>query len=300
MGFHNRIYTVVTEDGYILRVDRLFRESSQKTPVIMGSGASTNSMIYIELGNKSLAFFLANEGYDVWLINWRGTRFSRGHVSLSPNNSTFWQTGFHDMAVYDLKTISNFVYAETGRRAIYIGFSMGSTIALIYNIREQKSAERTLKTIIHLAPVATFRHSAPFIKYMSTIWPFLKILVRILWNGEVIPYNKHTTFFCSPFPLNVQICDLIIQPFAGINHDIDPLLYPVTNIQIRDSITTGTVDHYVQIIKTDRFEELSYGRLGNLKKYHQINPPLYEFSELTIPQIMFVGEKDILATVEVS
>ena len=36
---------------------------------------------------KSLAFLLADNGFDVWIANTRGTKFSRAHTSLTSNDS---------------------------------------------------------------------------------------------------------------------------------------------------------------------------------------------------------------------
>ena len=35
---------------------------------------------------SSLAFVLADKGFDVWLANTRGTKFSQGHTSLGPDD----------------------------------------------------------------------------------------------------------------------------------------------------------------------------------------------------------------------
>lgn len=36
--------------------------------------------------DESLGFILADNGYDVWLANTRGTKYSHGHKSLHPND----------------------------------------------------------------------------------------------------------------------------------------------------------------------------------------------------------------------
>ena len=36
--------------------------------------------------HQSLAFVLADNGFDVWIANTRGTKYSRGHVSLDVND----------------------------------------------------------------------------------------------------------------------------------------------------------------------------------------------------------------------
>ena len=37
--------------------------------------------------SQSLAFLLADNGFDVWVANTRGTKYSRRHISLPTNSS---------------------------------------------------------------------------------------------------------------------------------------------------------------------------------------------------------------------
>lgn len=37
--------------------------------------------------DQSLALLLADNGFDVWLVSTRGTKYSLGHTSLSPNDN---------------------------------------------------------------------------------------------------------------------------------------------------------------------------------------------------------------------
>lgn len=40
--------------------------------------------------DESLGFILADNGYDVWLANVRGTQYSSGHTSLIPNDTVLF------------------------------------------------------------------------------------------------------------------------------------------------------------------------------------------------------------------
>lgn len=38
----------------------------------------------------STAYLLADQGYDVWMINTRGNTFSMSHIEYTPMQKEFW------------------------------------------------------------------------------------------------------------------------------------------------------------------------------------------------------------------
>jgi len=58
-----------------------------------------------------LGFILADNGYDVWINNTRGNRYSRNHVTLDPDHDKkqFWDYSFEEMAKYDQPALFEFV-----------------------------------------------------------------------------------------------------------------------------------------------------------------------------------------------
>ena len=80
-------------------------------------------------GDESSAFQLVRQGYDVWLGNSRGNRYSRRHRYLTPSkHPRFFDFSFYEMARYDLPAQIDYVRAKTGvEKLAYIGHSEGTT-----------------------------------------------------------------------------------------------------------------------------------------------------------------------------
>ncbi len=95
-GYPYERHSVTTQDGYILSLDRVphSRNSSKLGEAVLvnhGIGSDAASFFLITDEN-SLGFLLADAGYDVWLLNMRGTTNSKKHVwlDLHDDRSKFW------------------------------------------------------------------------------------------------------------------------------------------------------------------------------------------------------------------
>ena len=93
-------------------------------------------------------------GYDVWLGNFRGTKYSRQHTRLDPDqDAEFWRFTLHELGVNDLATMINSVIEVSGKSSLYfVGHSMGTTAYLILASTRPREVD-VVKRAVLLAPV---------------------------------------------------------------------------------------------------------------------------------------------------
>ena len=68
---------------------------------------------------------MADDGYDVWILNNRGTVVSKAHQYQSTGvGSEYWNFTVHEMAQFDVPAHVHYVLEETGaEKVIFIGHS---------------------------------------------------------------------------------------------------------------------------------------------------------------------------------
>lgn len=71
-------------------------------PVLLYQHGLLDSAAGICMDRKtSMAFYFADLGFDVWLGNSRGNRYSKNHMYKDSSEESFWNFSFYELGKYD-------------------------------------------------------------------------------------------------------------------------------------------------------------------------------------------------------
>ncbi|RYR49352.1 hypothetical protein Ahy_A07g035822 [Arachis hypogaea] len=76
---------------------------------------------FLNTPEQLLSFILADEGFDVWVGNVDGTRWSHGHRYYSVKNK--------ELALYDMAEMINYIYSVTNSKLFIVGHSQALGLA---------------------------------------------------------------------------------------------------------------------------------------------------------------------------
>ncbi|XP_060097261.1 lipase member M-like isoform X2 [Heteronotia binoei] len=288
-GYCNEEYEILTDDGYYLQINRI--PYGIHTPGMKGSkpvillvhGLMMEGRSWLaNLPSNSLGFVLADAGYDVWILNSRGSTWSRKHQTLSIDQEKFWDFSFHEMGIYDIPAAINFILQKTGQEQLYyVGFSQGSTIGLIAFSTMPELGQK-VKLFLALGPAYTLTNSS------GLIFGFILIpqgLRQLMWGNKeygVFSNSSKTSIakFCS-YAVMDRLCLQFLFLSFGFNEknlnvsraDVYLGIYP-------DFTSVKTVNHWGQIAFSNEFKHFDYGS-KNKDIYNTVRKkgPLLHFIE---------------------
>ena len=312
-GYPFETHKVLTEDGYWLTMFRIpgakgeTREQAikQNKPVIFlqhGILDSADTWI-MNFEDSAPAFLLANAGYDVWMGNTRGNKYSREHQTLSPDyqgdKEKFWDFGFEEMAEYDVTANIDYILSNTNKLKLgVVGHSQGTTQMFIRMSDDIDWWNKRVHIFASLAGVAKLDHCGS--KLLTTLANEPRLIKGIKKLGiyEMFPadYLQSAIFarVCKVFSF---ICDVFIQFISDEDAGLDNQKR-ISNFMGHYPAGTSlkSLDHFAQIVRAKKFQRFDYGKRENKKRYGQPTPPEFDLSKISDTKIIQIyGSSDLLA-----
>ncbi|XP_032751371.1 lipase member K isoform X2 [Rattus rattus] len=304
-GYPYERHDVVTEDGYILGTYRIphgkgcSRKAVPKAAVYLQHGLIASASNWIcNLPNNSLAFLLADSGYDVWLGNSRGNTWSRKHLRLSPKSPEYWAFSLDEMAKYDLPATINLILEKSGQKQLfYVGHSQGTTIAFIAFSTNPELAKK-IRMFFALAPVVTVKYTQSPMKKLTTL---SRKAVKILFGDKM--FSTHTwleqfiaTKVCNR-KLFRQLCSNFLFSLSGFDpQNLNMSRLDVYMAQSPAGTSVQNMLHWAQAVNSGQLQAFDWGNPDqNMMHFNQLTPPVYNISKMRVPTAMWSGGHDVVA-----
>jgi len=304
-GYRCEEHFATTADGYILGLHRI-----PATPAIVADGAdetfspprpvlivhgfmqSSEAFAIRQHASDSLPLVLAEAGYDVWLGNNRGNKYSHKHVHKKPTHEDFWDYSLDDLARFDLPTMIDHVLAQTGAKSLtLIGFSQGTAQSFAY--LSSHSASQKVNLFIALAPVSVPRGLAnPIVDSLIRARP--DFIFLLFGKKQLLPSTLFWRNFL-PRAQFVAMIDFALKFLFGwttecMSESEKPLLYS----HIYSHTSVKTVVQWFQMIQSSKFQMFDDYMASNAASYSGYSLPQYQLNHIRTPVACFCGGRDSL------
>jgi len=311
-GYPYEAHYVTTQDFFVLHMFRIAHGrnattaqiNAPKPVVFLQHGAVDSADTYlVNLANESLAYVLADAGFEVWLGNTRGNKYSRNNTKHKPDptpfNDAFWAWSYDEMAEFDLPAMIGYVLNVTKvPKLAYVGHSQGTTQMFAnlasgevpHNLRDKVSV------FIAMGPVTYMNSSDGFVALLARLDGALTL--HALGIRELLPDIKLLDLFLGPYcGQHPKTCESILALIVGLDlDDFNSSRIDVYITHFMSGIGVHELIKFSQDIKTGQFKKYDFGRDGNMRKYGTPTPPFYSLASVTRPPIgFFYGAKDPLA-----
>ncbi|CAK8573899.1 unnamed protein product [Lathyrus sativus] len=304
-GYPCSEHVIQTKDGFLLGLQRVSSSSASigyyapesRPPVLLLHGLfMAGDAWFLNTPEQSLGFILADHGFDVWVGNVRGTRWSHGHISLLEKNRHFWDWSWQELALYDLAEMINFINSVTNSKLFVVGHSQGTIISL---------AAFTQPEIVGKVEAAALLSPISYLNHVSA--PMVQRMVKMHIDQMIVTMGVHELNFKSDWgaDLLVSLCDThlscsdLLSSITGKNCCFNESRVAYYLEQEPHPSSSKNLNHLFQMIRKGTFSKYDYGKLRNLKEYGNIKPPKFDLSRIpkSLPLWMAYGGNDALADI---
>ncbi|KAL5288838.1 LIPA.2 family protein [Megaselia abdita] len=309
-GYPVETHEIITSDGYEITFFRIptspkFEVDNKTKPVVLAvHGFISSSDVWILSGpDNSLAYNLADAGFDVWLSNARGNSYGlkNNKILFGRLSPRFWDFSWNEIANIDLPAQIDYILEKTGQPALhYIGHSQGTT-SYCALLSDQPEYNEKILTGSLLSPVVFMDNmDSPFAPLLPLIGnaPAISALIG---NFEFLPQTNFLALFgsvaCREKSITNAICSNVIFLAAGFDPgNLNYTLVPKITATHPAGSSTGQFLHYIQNYISGGFNHYDYGFIKNRLKYGSKDPPAYNLSNIKVPTSLYYGNNDYLSS----
>nr|GEV97300.1 AB-hydrolase lipase domain-containing protein [Tanacetum cinerariifolium] len=322
LGYPYEAINVVTADGYVLLLERIPRRDARKV-VYLQHGVFDSSMGWVSNGVVgSPAFAAFDQGYDVYLGNFRGL-VSREHVNKNISSRDYWRYSInengiedipamidkiHEVKTSELRSLSEPETEDTNTEQPYklcsICHSLGGAAILMYIItRRIEQKPHRISRLILLSP-AGFHHDSTLV--------LTSLEYLLLWFAPILQYFVPAFYVPTRFfrmLLNKLARDFhnypavggVVQTLIGYllggdsSNWVGVMGLPHYNMNDMPGVSFRIALHLAQMKHARRFRMFDYGSpSANMQMYGSPEPlDLGEYYRLIdIPVDVVAGKKD--------
>lgn len=299
-GYGAEEHYVQTEDGYLLCLHRLTplsgaHEAGEREVVFFQHGLMQCSESWIASEKeRSLPCLLVDAGYDVWVGNNRGNRYSQKHATIPRTDNRFWDFSVDHLANIDLPTGIEYVLKYTKVPQLsYCGFSQGTAQAFACFSAHPKIAER-VKLFVALAPTSrVIMYKTHFISMLtgSKAWLLYTLFGRQSMLPESLFWRRALSV--RQFVLLIDNCLYVLFGWSvnKISQHRKASLY----LHLYSMTSVKTIMHWFQIARSKRFQMFDENNLeADGELYRGYILPNYPLERIRTRMALFYGGLDNL------
>ncbi|CAN0232895.1 unnamed protein product [Pylaiella littoralis] len=319
-GFRLEDHHAVTADGFVLVLHRLVdpdrvvdgihindsvngnsngsngeasKNNAPRPAVLLMHGLMQDSESLLCGGrDHALGLRLAAAGFDVFLGNARGNRYSHKHLRLSPVTSdAYWDFSIDELARYDTPAMFEQVLKVSGQSKLYyIGFSQGTAQGFA-----AFSSNPDLLVKVHLfvalSPAVRANHLSKSL-LLSLVQANLRFINLLFGKRRMLPVAltwqrmMNREFFVSTIDAAVAYLFswTASQISAKRKREIYPHIYSYSSVKC--------VLHWFQMMYSGRLSMFADGPAS------QYIPVTYDVARVSCPVAIVYGGRDYLVEVE--
>ncbi|KAF0759032.1 lipase 3-like [Aphis craccivora] len=325
-------HSVITEDGYLINLFRINKGRGGPPFLLLHALMGASDQWLLRDRNHDLPSILVNNGYDVWLGDFRGNLYSKNHTRLNVSNPEYWKFSIDEWAFYDVPAMMNYVCNNTEYDKMYVvTYSLSSAILFATASARPEYNDKIIVSY-HMAPFLAFTNIKSLLLRLGVQFgEFYLAISRSIKNHELFSRNHWSmnsmSLFCNKKSIFLKACVTLLSELFGFDTSGNSTDYGSMGIKSgkslfitfqhikklknkkkdsekyetdldfkltysRAGVSLNSIDHLLQMIKAHKFQHYDLGHNKNLKKYGQTKPPEYDLRRVTSPVVLYYSKND--------